>query len=140
VGDLIPDLYASDIVSKGRVVNFRARWRGKKLGPFRVNTPGTHNVSNALAAMAVALELDVPSDLIRAGLAAFNGVERRFHIRGEKKGVMVLDDYGHHPTDIHEPKGCWKNSLMCFPRQIRCSLRRFILLGSSPFQVSRGRD
>ena len=58
-------------------------------------------MSNALATIAVALELDVPIDLIRNGLAAFQGVERRFHLRGEKKGIMVLDDYGHHPTEIH---------------------------------------
>jgi UDP-N-acetylmuramate--alanine ligase len=131
VGDLIPDLYASDIVSKGRVVNFRAHWRGKKLGPFRVNTPGTHNVSNALAAMAVALELDVPSDLIRSGLAAFNGVERRFHIRGEKKGVMVLDDYGHHPTEIQvtlqAAKAGWDRRLLVLFQPHRYSRTKGLL-------------
>ena len=59
-----------------------------------------HNVSNALIAIAIGLELDVPADLIRKGLAAFTGVERRFHLRGEKAGIMVVDDYGHHPTEI----------------------------------------
>ena len=62
--------------------------------------PGVHNVSNALAAIGVGLELDVPLDLIRAGVASFSGVERRFHIRGEKRGIVVVDDYGHHPTEI----------------------------------------
>jgi UDP-N-acetylmuramate--alanine ligase len=95
-----PDLFATDIKATGRGVEFRAHLRGKKLGPFRLRTPGIHNVSNALAAMAVAMELDVPVDLIRTGLAAFTGVERRFQIRGEKGNVMVVDDYGHHPTEI----------------------------------------
>jgi UDP-N-acetylmuramate--alanine ligase len=62
--------------------------------------PGVHNVSNALAAIAIGVELDVPVDLIRKALAAFTGVERRFHLRGEAGGIMVVDDYGHHPTEI----------------------------------------
>jgi UDP-N-acetylmuramate--alanine ligase len=57
-------------------------------------------VSNALAAIAIGVELDVPVDLIRKALAAFTGVERRFHLRGEAHGIMVVDDYGHHPTEI----------------------------------------
>ena len=99
-GVLTPDVYATDISGSGRAVEFRAHFQGKKLGPFRLRIPGLHNVSNALAAIAVALELDVPVDLIRTGLASFSGVERRFHIRGEKGKVMVIDDYGHHPTEI----------------------------------------
>ncbi|WP_454064327.1 UDP-N-acetylmuramate--L-alanine ligase [Candidatus Nitrospira salsa] len=99
-GSLTPDVYASDMKANDRAVEFRAHFRGKKLGPFRLPIPGSHNVSNALAAISVALELDVSVDLIRNGLAAFSGVERRFHIRGEKAGIMVVDDYGHHPTEI----------------------------------------
>ena len=99
-GVLTPDVYASDVKANDRAVEFRAHFRGKKLGPFRLPIPGIHNVSNALAAISVALELDVSVDLIRTGLAAFSGVERRFHIRGEKAGIMVVDDYGHHPTEI----------------------------------------
>ena len=95
-----PDLLATDMKATGRGVEFRAQLRGKKLGPFRLRTPGIHNVSNALAAMAVAMELDVPVDLIRTGLASFTGVERRFQIRGEKRNIMIVDDYGHHPTEI----------------------------------------
>ena len=95
-----PDLFATDIKAMGQGVEFRANLREKKLGPFRLRTPGIHNVSNSLAAIAVALELDVPVDQIRQGLAAFSGVERRFQILGEKRNVMVVDDYGHHPTEI----------------------------------------
>ena len=95
------DLSASNISITGTVTEFQVQFQRKTLGTFRLGIPGTHNVSNALATIAVALELDVPIDLIRNGLAAFQGVERRFHLRGEKKGIMVLDDYGHHPTEIH---------------------------------------
>ena len=99
-GSPAPDLCATDVEIKGRTTNFRVRFRERTLGPFRLNIPGVHHVSNALAAIGVGLELDVPLDLIRAGVASFSGVERRFHIRGEKRGVVVVDDYGHHPTEI----------------------------------------
>jgi UDP-N-acetylmuramate--alanine ligase len=62
--------------------------------------PGAHNVANSLAAVAVGLDLDVSFDAIQAGLQAFTGVDRRFQERGEAGGVLVLDDYGHHPTEI----------------------------------------
>ena len=96
----MPDLRATDIAIKGLTTNFRVQFRERTLGPFRLNIPGVHNVSNALAAIGVGLELDLPLDLIRTGVASFSGVERRFHIRGEKRGVVVVDDYGHHPTEI----------------------------------------
>jgi UDP-N-acetylmuramate--alanine ligase len=94
------DLCATDISLKQWESEFRAHFRGRNLGPFRLAIPGIHNVSNALVAVAVGLELDIPVDLIRKGLASFTGVERRFHLRGEERGVMVVDDYGHHPTEI----------------------------------------
>jgi UDP-N-acetylmuramate--alanine ligase len=70
------------------------------LGTVSLNVPGRHNLQNALAAVAVGLELGVPFDRIAAGLQEFRGVERRFEIRGEPNGVLVIDDYGHHPTEI----------------------------------------
>jgi UDP-N-acetylmuramate--alanine ligase len=70
------------------------------LGEFRVHVPGVHNVLNATAAIAVALELEVPVEKIREGLAQFSGVDRRFQLRGEANGISVVDDYGHHPTEI----------------------------------------
>jgi len=94
------DFRAGEVTQKKWESEFRAFYQGKSLGPFRLSTPGIHNVSNALVAIAVGMELDVPIDLIRKGLAAFTGVERRFHLRGEKSGIMVVDDYGHHPTEI----------------------------------------
>ena len=80
--------------------DFRVRSFGTDLGIFHVGVPGEHNVLNALAAVGVALELKVAPDMIRAGLALFNGVDRRFQIRGTRRDVTVIDDYGHHPTEI----------------------------------------
>lgn len=95
-----PDFKATDISLKQWGGEFRAHFRGKNLGPFRLAVPGIHNVSNALVAIAIGVELEIPVDLIRKGLAAFTGVERRFHLRGETGGIMVVDDYGHHPTEV----------------------------------------
>src|SRR5213075_1155701 len=70
------------------------------LGKVTLRVPGKHNVYNSLAAIAVALELDVPFDTIAHALGEFSGAERRFQFKGEEKGVTVVDDYGHHPTEI----------------------------------------
>jgi UDP-N-acetylmuramate--alanine ligase len=72
----------------------------RDLGCFRLNVPGAHNVSNAAAAVAIALELEIPVETIREALAGFSGVDRRFQVRGAEGGVTVIDDYGHHPTEI----------------------------------------
>ena len=70
------------------------------IGTLTLHVPGRHNLQNALAAVAVGLELGLPFERIAAGLAEFRGVERRFDVRGEPKGILVVDDYGHHPTEI----------------------------------------
>ena len=70
------------------------------LGPFELHVPGRHNVLNATAAVAIATQLDVPGAQIAAGLRDFRGVDRRFQIKGCVRGVAVIDDYGHHPTEI----------------------------------------
>ncbi len=95
-----PDFRATDIALKEWGAEFRAHFRGKSLGPFRLAIPGRHNVSNALAAIAIGLELEIPVDQIRKGLNTFSGVERRFELRGERAGITIMDDYGHHPTEI----------------------------------------
>lgn len=79
---------------------FRLRFRSEDLGEFTLNVPGMHNVLNAAAATAVARELEVPEERIRTGLAEYRGVDRRFQLRGEAAGVTVIDDYGHHPTEV----------------------------------------
>jgi UDP-N-acetylmuramate--alanine ligase len=70
------------------------------LGPVELAVPGAHNVLNSLAAVAVGLDLEVPFADVQAGLSSFTGVDRRFQLRGEAGGVLVVDDYGHHPTEI----------------------------------------
>jgi UDP-N-acetylmuramate--alanine ligase len=70
------------------------------LGSLTLNVPGRHNLSNALACTAVGLELGLSFDQIASGLADFRGAERRFEVRGEPHGILVIDDYGHHPTEI----------------------------------------
>jgi UDP-N-acetylmuramate--alanine ligase len=79
---------------------FHLEFRGRDLGCFRLHIPGAHNVLNATAAVAVGLELEVPLETIREALESFSGVDRRFQIRGTERGVTVIDDYGHHPTEI----------------------------------------
>jgi UDP-N-acetylmuramate--alanine ligase len=79
---------------------FRVSYQKKDLGEFTLHVPGVHNILNATAAVAVGIGLDVRVDAIRAGLDQFRGVDRRFQLRGRVAGVSVIDDYGHHPTEI----------------------------------------
>lgn len=94
------DIEAGDVVCGPFLSEFNIRYRTTDLGRFTLRIPGRHNVLNAMAAIAVAMELEVKPDVIRAGLATFNGVDRRFQKRGEERGITVVDDYGHHPTEI----------------------------------------
>ena len=79
---------------------FDAVVKGKDLGRFSVHVPGRHNVQNALAAVAVGLELELAAGQIRQGLERFRGADRRFQIKAELEGITIVDDYGHHPTEI----------------------------------------
>jgi len=79
---------------------FEVNTKGLLLGPFHLHVPGRHNVLNATAAVAIGVELGIPPSQIAEGLDAFRGVDRRFQIKGVARGVTVIDDYGHHPTEI----------------------------------------
>jgi len=79
---------------------FEVNARGLVLGPFELHVPGRHNVLNATAAVAIGVQLGLTPEKIAAGLATFRGVDRRFQVRGVECGVTVIDDYGHHPTEI----------------------------------------
>jgi UDP-N-acetylmuramate--alanine ligase len=94
------EIRARDIRQDGFRTRFKVEALGHDLGEFSLNVPGHHMVLNALAAIGVALELDVPAEAIREALSTFSGAERRFTKKGEKDGVLVVDDYGHHPTEI----------------------------------------
>jgi UDP-N-acetylmuramate--alanine ligase len=91
---------------------FTVKRRGETLGRVKLNVPGGHNVCNALAAIAVALDLEIPFAQIAAGLEAFNGAGRRFEIKGlvEDQNILVIDDYGHHPTEIRATLAAAKTS------------------------------
>jgi UDP-N-acetylmuramate--alanine ligase len=80
--------------------SFEARVKGKSLGRFALRVPGRHNVQNALAAIAVGLELELTDEQIRRGLERFRGVDRRLQVKAEWNGITVVDDYGHHPVEI----------------------------------------
>ena len=111
------DLVINDIKLEGLESQFRLAYKGDDLGIFRLShPPGMHNVRNAAAAAAVALYLNVATDLIREGLAKFAGVDRRFDIKGMVNDITVIDDYGHHPAEIRATlgaaRGCKFNRLL----------------------------
>ena len=91
---------ADQIVQNGQATHFRVWQEGEPLGEVAVQAFGMHNVRNALAAVAVGLELEIPFDRIRSGLERYTGVQRRFEKLGEARGIVVIDDYAHHPTEV----------------------------------------
>jgi len=88
------------VAGEGRFARFQVVTKQGPLGPFELHVPGRHNVLNATAAVAIARQLEVPAEKIAEGLNHFRGVDRRFQQRGQVRGVTVVDDYGHHPTEI----------------------------------------
>ena len=87
-------------VAAGAFARFEVSAKGLVLGPFELHVPGKHNVLNATAAIAIGVQLGIAPEKIAAGLATFRGVNRRFQVKGVERGVTVVDDYGHHPTEI----------------------------------------
>jgi UDP-N-acetylmuramate--alanine ligase len=94
------DLEIQSVELSGESSAFTIRRGGAELAHFQLNVAGVHNVLNAAAAIGVALELDIAVAAIKEGLKSFAGVDRRFSIRGRERGITVVDDYGHHPTEI----------------------------------------
>jgi UDP-N-acetylmuramate--alanine ligase len=111
------------------IIRFEVAYKEKDLGAFTLHVPGTHNVLNATAAIAVGIALDIPADQIRAGLDGFRGVDRRFQLKGAAAGVNVIDDYGHHPTEIR--------ATLAAARQ--CGFRRVHVV-FQPHRFTRTRD
>jgi UDP-N-acetylmuramate--alanine ligase len=108
---------------------FEVNYRGLVLGPFMLHVPGRHNVLNATAAVAIGVQLGVAPDAIAAGLASFRGVDRRFQVKGTVRGVTVVDDYGHHPTEI-----------LATLRAARDAGYRRVLVLFQPHRYTRTRD
>jgi UDP-N-acetylmuramate--alanine ligase len=99
--DQPPHPVAEGATRAGHPLNrFRVSYRKNDLGEFTLHVPGMHNILNATAAIAVGVGLDIGVEAIRAALDHFRGVDRRFQMRGQAAGVSVIDDYGHHPTEI----------------------------------------
>jgi UDP-N-acetylmuramate--alanine ligase len=111
------DLQAVDIRHRQNTSTFLVVHNGRDLGEVTLQIPGKHNVQNALAAIAVGLELGVPFEKIASGIARFTGVFRRWEVKAEVKGVTVVDDYAHHPTEIKATlagaKGGWRRRVVC---------------------------
>ena len=110
------DLQARDISFQGFQSSFSVWQHDQLLGTVEQKIPGIHNVYNSLAAIAVGLELKVPFAVIQEALAQFRGVQRRFQVREEKQGIIWVDDYGHHPTEIkttlRTAKEVWQRRLV----------------------------
>lgn len=91
---------ATEVAFNGMETSFSVLHKGSELGRVSIAMPGMHNVYNALAAIAVAVEMDTPFGEVQKSLEGFTGIQRRFQLKGEIGGIMVVDDYGHHPTEI----------------------------------------
>ena len=94
------NIYARGIDARGLTTRFEVCRETESLGEITLSLAGVHNVYNALAAVTVGLELDIPFATIAAALQSFSGVQRRLQIKGERRDITVVDDYGHHPTEI----------------------------------------
>ncbi|MGQ9636275.1 MAG: UDP-N-acetylmuramate--L-alanine ligase [Thermodesulfobacteriota bacterium] len=110
------DFQAEEIEYEGLLTSFDVLYKRKKVGRLKIRMPGLHNVYNALATIATAFEVDLPFKIVQDALAEFSGIQRRFQIKGEKKGILVVDDYGHHPVEIiatlKAAKAGWKRRLL----------------------------
>ena len=94
------DFQAKEIVFEGLSTSFDVIHHHEEIGRLGIRMPGLHNVYNSLATLATAFELDIPFKTVQEALREFGGIQRRFQIKGEKKGILIVDDYGHHPVEI----------------------------------------
>jgi len=94
------DFQAKEIAFEGLSTSFDVVHHRQGIGRLSLRMPGIHNVYNALATLATAFELDIPFRVVQETLREFSGIQRRFQIKGEKKGILIVDDYGHHPVEI----------------------------------------
>ncbi|MGB9627916.1 MAG: UDP-N-acetylmuramate--L-alanine ligase [Thermodesulfobacteriota bacterium] len=94
------DFQAKEVTFEGLSTSFDVLHQRKEIGRLKIQMPGLHNVYNALATIATAFELEIPFNIVQETLSDFSGIQRRFQIKGEKKGILVVDDYGHHPVEI----------------------------------------
>jgi len=120
------DFQAEEIEFEGLSTSFDVIHQRKEIGRLKIQMPGLHNVYNALATVATAFELDIPFRTVQETLREFSGIQRRFQIKGEKKGILVVDDYGHHPVEI-----------MATLRAARTGWRRRVVAVFQPHRYTR---
>jgi len=105
------DFTAKNITFDGLKSRFSVYHNGVELGEITLNLPGQYNIYNSLASIVVGVELDIPFKIIKEALETLEGVKRRMEVKGEKRGITVVDDYGHHPTEIKSTlqamEDCW---------------------------------
>lgn len=106
------DIYAVDVKKGFMSVSFDVIYKGKSIGNFSLPVPGAHNILNSLASIAVAMELKIEAGVVREALNKFSGIQRRFELKGEEKGIKIFDDYGHHPTEIKATLKAAKEGLL----------------------------
>jgi UDP-N-acetylmuramate--alanine ligase len=123
------DFSVEDLQMKAGGVEFTVLHHGKSLGQLKLQLPGRHSATNALAAVAVAHELEIPFHRTAEALAAFNGIHRRFEIKGQSRDVLIIDDYGHHPVEVRATIGA-----------IRESWKRPLTVIFQPHRYSRTQD
>lgn len=134
------DVCATDIKKGFLSVSFTVVFKGKDMGNFTVPLAGLHNVLNSLAAITVALELKLNSDVIQDALKKFSGIQRRFELKGEEKGIRVFDDYGHHPTEIQATLRAAKDGLIEMSADSGCEKRGRLFVIFQPHRYTRTRD
>jgi len=123
------DFSAQDLRMRPAGVAFTALHHGKPLGHVRLHLPGRHSATNALAAVAVGYELEISFSRVAAALDSFTGIHRRFEIKGEPRGITIIDDYGHHPAEIQATI-----------EAIHSSWKRPLTVIFQPHRFSRTRD
>ncbi len=121
---------ASNVRTEGMKTRFIVSENGQPMQEITLNMPGAHNVQNAVGAIALARQLNVDYSVIGSALASFKGIHRRFELRGEKSGVMVFDDYAHHPSEIRAALATAKSALE----------GRRVIVVFQPHRYSRVRD
>jgi UDP-N-acetylmuramate--alanine ligase len=123
------DWQARDLRVTGLETTFEVWRAGRHLGPIRLRMPGRHHALNALAALAVAEELEIPFAVAAHALEEFGGIHRRFEVKGEERDILVVDDYGHHPEEIRATLRAAREG---FPRRL--------VVAFQPHRYSRTRD
>ena len=125
------DLVATELKMEGFNSDFEVSFRGDKLGHIRLKLPGEHNVLNSLAVIGVALDLDIDFPTISKALREFQGTERRLQLKGTMNDIMIIDDYGHHPTEIQVTlntlKTCWNRRTVVVFQPHRYSRTKHLL-------------